>query len=71
MNKICNILRPFCFENLQGLAIYRDDKFVILDSKKGYLATLDSNNNTTIATLFINYIFKITNRNITRYREAI
>ncbi|MEY3828086.1 MAG: hypothetical protein RLZZ148_2913 [Cyanobacteriota bacterium] len=48
MNKICNILRPFCFENLQGLAIYRDDKFVILDSKKGYLATLDGNNNTTI-----------------------
>ena len=48
MNKICNILRPFCFENLQGLAIYRDDKFVILDSKKGYLATIDSNNNTTI-----------------------
>ena len=48
MSTIDPIIRPFCFENLRGLAAYRDDRFLILDRDKGYLATVDENNNTTI-----------------------
>lgn len=48
MNTIQPIIRPFCFENLKGLAAYRDNRFLILDSDKGYLATVDDSNNTII-----------------------
>lgn len=42
------VIRPFCLERLQGLAAYDNDRFIILDSDKGYLATVDTNNNTTL-----------------------
>jgi len=44
MNTIASIIRPHCFENLQGLAAYQEDQFLILDSDKGYIATVDSSN---------------------------
>ncbi|MBD2682914.1 MULTISPECIES: transglutaminase domain-containing protein [Nostoc] len=48
MNSIASIIRPCCFGNLQGLAAYKEDQFLILDGDKGYIATVDSSNNTTI-----------------------
>lgn len=48
MNAIASVIRPYCFENLRGLSAYQEDRLLILDGDKGYIATVDSSNNTTI-----------------------
>jgi transglutaminase-like putative cysteine protease len=43
-----SIIRPFCFEKLQGVAAYSEDRLLVLDGEKGYLAALDGNGGFTL-----------------------